>query len=177
MDDRSISLSRVFEGWEGYNTSLARAIAPRTPEELAWRSMPAWRTVGETAAHISLGRIDWFHRMGAPRSEPLHDLVVAGEQPDPEDAADLARWLGDSWRMVEATLGDWTVADLFTTFRQPYQGKVYAVSRQWVLWRILSHDIQHGGQNSVMLGQQGVELPELTYLGGHLTEPPLAEDT
>ncbi len=38
----------------------------------------------------------------------------------------------------------------------------------------MAHDIQHGGQLTVMLGEQSIELPELGYLGGHLTEPSLA---
>jgi hypothetical protein len=65
------------------------------------------------------------------------------------------------------------VADLAASHRQSYRGAVYAVSRQWVIWRILSHDIQHGGQLTIMLWRQGIEIPDLGDLGGHLTEPPI----
>src|SRR4051812_32431135 len=67
----SPSLITVFDGWDGYQLSLVRAVAPRTPEELAWRSAPGLRSVGEVAAHISLGRIDWFQRIEAPGSAEL----------------------------------------------------------------------------------------------------------
>ncbi len=77
--------------------------------------------------------------------------------------------------MVEDTLTAWQVADLAKTYRHTYWGKTYAVSRQWTIWRIMAHDIHHGGQLSVMLATQGIELPELGALGGHLTVPPLAE--
>lgn len=77
--------------------------------------------------------------------------------------------------MVENTLASWTVADLDKTYRHTYWGKTYAVSRQWTIWRILSHDIHHGGQISVMLAAQGLSAPELGDLGGHLTVPSLAE--
>ena len=79
--------------------------------------------------------------------------------------------------MIAATLHQWSVPDLSRTYRQEYQGKVYQVSYQWVIWRILTHDVHHGGELAVMLGIQGIEIPELGDLFGHLTEPPLAEDS
>jgi hypothetical protein len=63
-----VSLATVFEGWDGYQTSLVQAISPLTPEQLAWRPAPELRSVGEVARHISLGRITWFRRMEAPGS-------------------------------------------------------------------------------------------------------------
>jgi uncharacterized damage-inducible protein DinB len=77
--------------------------------------------------------------------------------------------------MVELTLNTWSVADLATTYRHTWNGDTYAVSRQWTIWRILSHDIHHGGQLSLMLGMQGIEAFELGDLFGHITLPPLAE--
>ena len=48
-------------------------------------------------------------------------------------------------------------------------------SRQWTIWRILSHDLHHGGGLALLLGMQGIDIPDLGEQGGHLTEPPLAE--
>ena len=76
--------------------------------------------------------------------------------------------------MVEDNLQLWTIADLDETYHQPYGGKVYAVSRQWTIWRIMAHDIHHGGQLTILLSEQGIEPFELGDLGGHITEPPLA---
>jgi hypothetical protein len=36
--------------------------------------------------------------------------------------------------------------------------------------------MHHGGELALMLGMQGVGVPELGDLGGHLTYPPLAGD-
>jgi len=184
------SLASVFEGWEGYNQSLVHAIEPLTAEQLAWRSAPGFRSVGELARHISFGRIGWFMRMNAPGSAELvaqiHDwtedrdgnryiveesIDIAGK------ATELARWLRLSWTMVDSTLKLWTVADLAQTYRHTYHGTAFAVSRQWTTWRIMAHDIHHGGQLSIMLGQQGIDAFELIGLGGHITEPPLADAT
>jgi hypothetical protein len=48
------------------------------------------------------------------------------------------------------------------------------VSRQWTIWRIMAHDIHHGGELVLMLGMQGIDNFELGDLGGHIIEPPLA---
>ena len=77
--------------------------------------------------------------------------------------------------MIEQTLTHWTISDLTQTYQHTYWGKTYAISRQWTIWRILAHDLHHGGELGILLGMQGIGIPELGDLGGHLTEPPLAE--
>src|SRR5438552_1161858 len=137
MSVGSISLWSVYEGWEGYNISLIHAVEPLSPEQLAWRPAPGMRPAGEVAAHIGLGRIDWFNRMDAPGAAEL-----ASRAPDEDaianDAGEIVRWLQESWRMIESVLKQWTVDDLPKTYPQPYQGNTYAVSRQWTIWRIMA---------------------------------------
>ena len=167
------SLLTVYNGWDGYQISLVRAITPRSREQLAYRPAPHLRTAGEIARHIIEGRLSWF---GASSDEAA-DVVAAW---GPEDAiqeqpAELVRGLEASWQMIEGALSRWTVADLAQTYPISYQGKNYAISRQWILWRIMSHDLHHGGELAVTLGLQGIALPELGDAGGHITEPPLAE--
>ena len=172
MSTSPLSLQSVYHGWDGFQASLVRAIDPLSPEQLAWRQRPEDRSVGEIAAHIAFGRVDWFQRMGAPRSADLAQRIAAVDQAAvATDAAAIVAWLADTWQMVEETLTQWTVEDLAVTYPHPYRGTLYAVSRQWTIWRILSHDIYHGGQLTVLLGAQGIEPFELAALGGHLTEP------
>ncbi len=175
--DQAMPLKQVYEGWEGYQQSLVHAVAPLTSEQLTWRPAPDQRSVGELASHIAVGRIDWFNRMGAPGSaELVREATATGaESSMSQDAHELVRWLEASWGMIETTLDQWTVADLQKTYRLSFQGQIYAISRQWTIWRILSHDMHHGGQLAIMLGIQGIPIPELGDLGGHLTMPPLAD--
>src|SRR5512140_3117134 len=113
------ALLTVFSGWDGYQQSLVAALAPRSKEELRYRSAPDRRSVGEIAAHIAFGRLDWFHRMGAPGAAALVEQAAPWWQPwQPLDPAiterkdDLAHWLEATWQMVEGCLAQWTVADL-----------------------------------------------------------------
>jgi uncharacterized damage-inducible protein DinB len=188
MNPEAVSLATILDGWNGYQVSLVHAIAPLTPEQLAWRPSDGQRSVGEVARHISLGRIQWFMRMDAPGSADLVSRIADWHQgsdgnryiieesiPITDQAGELVRWLEASWQMVEATLRQWTVFDLAETYRHSYGGTVYAVSRQWTVWRIMAHDLHHGGQLSTMLGIQGIDAFELIGLGGHTVAPPAAD--
>jgi len=182
------TLASVYEGWEGYQTSIVNAIAPLTPAQLAWRPRPEMRSVGEIVRHVALGRLVWFVRMDAPFSQEIAARIVEWETdsdgarfiiesalPIAEDVDGLLGWLNETWRMIAATLDAWTVEDLGATFVHGWNGEKWAVSRQWVLWRIMAHDIHHGGEIALMLGMQGIEAFELQALGGHLTLPRRAE--
>ena len=170
MADRTHQLTFVYDGWDGYHRSLVLALNGLTADNLAFRSAEGMRTVGEIFLHIGDGRVDWFERLDAPGSKELRAEIQSRPAPL-ATAEELAAWLENTWRMIEATLAQWTVEELAETYRQSYQGKVYAVTRQWTIWRILTHDVQHGGQLTELLAMQGIEPPELLWLGGHLTEP------
>lgn len=181
MSREPLSLMRVFSGWNGYQISLVRAVESLTPEQLVYRPVPDKRSVGEVAGHIAFGRIDWFNRMGAPGSAELADQIapfyktgVRHESAISNSAEEIIRWLQSSWQMIEANLNQWTIADLQKSYLHEYRGKLYDVSYQWTIWRIMAHDIHHGGQLTVLLGMLGVELPDLGDQGGHIIEVPLA---
>jgi uncharacterized damage-inducible protein DinB len=165
------------------------AIAPLTRQQLAWRPAAHLNSVGELARHISFGRITWFGRMDAPGSAELAARITAWEKdsdenrniaesafPITEQAAELVHWLEDTWQMIELTLKTWDVSDLAKTYRHTWNGDTYAVSRQWTIWRMLTHDVHHGGQISLILGMQGIQAFELGDLFGHITLPPLADE-
>jgi hypothetical protein len=52
MSENVMKLDRIFEGWDGYQTSLLHAATPLTSEQLRWRPAPERRSVGETLRHI-----------------------------------------------------------------------------------------------------------------------------
>ena len=179
-------LARVYEGWERYQTSLLHAVAPLKPDHLNWRPAPHRRSVGELVRHVSLGRVNWFARMPAPgiddATKRVPDWATDGDgnrhavesSVPADDAPLLASWLQWSWEPVRRALHEWTTDDLATTYRHRFRGKTYAVSRQWTIWRIMAHDIHHGGQIARILAERGIEAFELRALGGHTVEPPRA---
>jgi uncharacterized damage-inducible protein DinB len=183
-----VQLAAVYEGWEGYQQSLEHAVSPLSPAQLDWRPAQHLRSLGEVIRHVALGRITWLARMKPPGIEVVTSQIARWQQDGdgerhvdetavPSDSPEvLSHWLALSWRPIEATLGAWSMDDLFQTYPHRYAGKVYAISRQWTLWRILSHDQHHGGQIAMMLAMQGIPAHELRALGGHIVAPPLAPE-
>jgi uncharacterized damage-inducible protein DinB len=180
-------LSHVYQGWDGYQTSLLHALEPLTSRQLAWRPAQGRRSLGETFRHISLGRVEWFARVGAPgidgvtrqipewRTDSDGVRYVVEPAVASDDPADQQRWLQLSWEPIRRVLEEWTVADLDVTYPHRWQGRSYANSRQWTIWRIMAHDIHHGGQIAMMLGMLDIEAFELRALGGHIVMPGLAD--
>jgi hypothetical protein len=130
-----------------------------------------------------MGRVTWLSRMGAPGMDAVVEGVpqwhadedgtrrVAEESVPCDDPALLAEWIELSWQPIQGVLEEWTVDDLFHT----YQLAEYVVSRQWTIWRIMSHDIHHGGQIATLLALQGIDAFELRELGGHIISQPIAK--
>jgi predicted adenine nucleotide alpha hydrolase (AANH) superfamily ATPase len=56
----------------------------------------------------------------------------------------IIHWLDITWQMITTTLSQWTVKDLSRTYHQEYCGKIYSITYQWTLWRILTQDMYHG---------------------------------
>ncbi len=183
------SLQGIFDGWNGYNQSLVHAVEPLTAQQLSWRPKENLHSVGELVRHIGLGRLTWLLRMGAPGSmqaaTQISDWVVDGDGNRniveellaiSEQPAELIRWLDITWEIIENILTAWSVADLKQTYAHRWNGDTYAVSRQWTVWRVMSHDIHHGGELSLMLGMQGIEAFDLSVLFGHIILPPIISD-
>jgi uncharacterized damage-inducible protein DinB len=198
METEATSLMKVYDGWKKHQLVLIQTITPLTPEQLAYRPAPHLNSMGELLSHMSLARLWWFYKMAAPGSVELarqiphwegeklntenptelskwSDATQQQEEAITENLPELIHWLEATWQMIEATLTQWSVADLAETYRHFYEGKTYTVSRWWTIWRVMSHDLHHGGQVALALGIQGIEVPDLWWWGGQLIELPLAE--
>ncbi len=182
----SQSLQQIFEGWDGYQKSLVSAVSDLTEEQLAFRPAPKIRNAAEIVRHISAGRLTWLLRIEAPGSVELANKVEewhtdadgarhVQEESIPLDKATLLEWLMESGAMVVAMLHQWTTEELAQSYRHKFRGTTYQVSFQWTIFRILLHDVHHGGQLSLVLEVQGIIPLELGWLGGHLTEPQRVE--
>ncbi|MGA7669711.1 MAG: DinB family protein [Nitrolancea sp.] len=179
-DETSTSLLIIYDGWAGYQQALMSAVMGLTPDNLAWRGGDHLRSAGELIGHIATGRIAWIHDILGVESAEVDEWVEEACDPGPAhrlkpgielDADTLCSGLEATWGMIEEALSNWTVTDLSRTFQHPYQGKTYVVPYQWVLWRIMAHDLHHGGELAFALGMQGIAIPDLGDQGGHIVTP------
>ena len=178
-------LAQILEGWDGYQRSLLHAVSPLKPDQLRLRPAIGSRSLGEVIRHIALGRITWLARIEAVGIDRIVGRISrwfsdgdgarhVDEGAISSDHTDsLMEWLSISWQPIHQSLDVWTEDDLFRTYRHRFRGADYLISRQWVLWRVMSHDIHHGGQLALILAMNGIDAFELRSLGGHITSPPL----
>lgn len=134
------TLQTIFDGWNGYHQSIVNAVAPLTQGQLAWRPADNFNSVGELVRHISLGRVTWCLRMGAPGSTEIASQIHEWERDSDDNrdvveksiditgnAAELVRWLDTTWQMIDKTLNTWTILDLAQTYKHTWNGQMRMV--------------------------------------------------
>ena len=157
MAENDTSLATLYKGWDVYQEQLVKAITPLTAEQLALRAAPQLRSVGMIAAHIVGARVRWFHRLMGEGSVDI-DLLGIWDHPEApvRSAAELVEGLEDSWQLIQNSLAHWTLADLDHVFEGTYGGEEYSLTRQWIIWHVIEHDLHHGGEISLTLGAHGL---------------------
>ena len=161
-----LPLITFYQGWGTYQRMLVDVIAPLSPEQLALPvSSPRW-TVGRTVQHIVANRVWWFQLWLGQGSPDLASLLrwdpSEGGEPPVIDASELVAALKSSWEMIADALARWTPADLEQVIHPPAalseeeQQAFGDAPRGWIIWHVLEHEIHHGGEISLVLGQHGL---------------------
>ena len=156
MADDNFTLDTYYKGWEAYQNQIKNSIASLSDEQLALRPAPDLRSVGENVAHIIGCRAGWFTY--AMKEEWSADATAPNDwdDKDPRTAAELVQALDATWQGMMASLARWSPADMQETFEDDWDGKIVHLSRAWIVWHVLEHDLHHGGEISYTLGMHGV---------------------
>lgn len=51
----------------------------------------------------------------------------------------------------------WSPANMQQTFPDDWNGKIVQLSRAWIVWHVLEHDLHYGGEISLTLGMHGLQ--------------------
>ena len=158
MTDNHTTLAAFYKGWDDYQEHLIKAIAPLSPDQLALQVAPQLRSIGEIAAHIISARVWWFHNIMGEGSADIASMVSWDDDGAPSrTATELVSGLESTWLMIQNALERLTPADL----EQRFQRRETTVSRQWIIWHIIEHDLHHGGELSYSLGMHELAAPDL----------------
>jgi len=166
MIEQALPLSTFYKGWAGYQQGLIKMITPLSAEQLAFPAASHQWTIGMLAQHIIGNRVWWFQVWmgeGSPYLAPIaHWDPQDVEWQAVHDAATLVAGLESTWKMIEDALARWTGADLGHVFQPPAalredeRENTPPFSRQWIIWHTLEHEIHHGGELSLALGEHGL---------------------
>jgi uncharacterized damage-inducible protein DinB len=156
------TLEVIYENWRGYNEKLRNSITPLTNEQISLQPAPHMWPLGQLLQHIISVRAGWFSGTLQDDDEVMKAYMLWGQRESPERSAEeLARGLDETWAFIEARLQRWTPADCARTFPDEWDGQVYQVSRSWVIYHVMEHDLHHGGEVSLILGMNGLRGVEI----------------
>jgi uncharacterized damage-inducible protein DinB len=158
MAEDNFTLTTFYSSWQAYQDHLKTSLAPLTADQLTLRAAPALRSVGENAAHIIGCRAGWFTQFLGEDGGPDVRAAVEWDVPGaPERTAEeLMQGLDRTWQMMTDCLARWGPAQMRETFPDNWDGKKVELSRAWVVWHVLEHDLHHGGEISLTLGMHGI---------------------
>jgi uncharacterized damage-inducible protein DinB len=157
------TLDVIYENWAGYNKRLQTCIAPLTDGQLSLQPGPRMWPLGQVVQHIISVRAGWFSGTLQEADPLMADYMEWGQRESPERSAlELVRGLEDTWTFIESRLQRWTPADCAQTFPdEDENGEVWQVSRSWVIYHVLEHDLHHGSEVSLVLGMNGLQPLEI----------------
>lgn len=157
------TLDVIYENWRGYNEKLCKAVAPLTDEQLSLQPASGMWPLSQILQHIISVRAGWFSGTLQENDDVMNVYMEEwGQRGSPErSAAELVRGLDETWSFIEACLQRWTPEECAVTFPDEWDGQVYQVSRSWVIYHVMEHDLHHGGEVSLILGMNGLQSLDL----------------
>jgi len=152
----------IYKNWGNYQEKLRKCIEPLTNEQLSLQPAPHMWPVAQLVQHIISVRAGWFSGTLQDDDKAMNEYMSWGQRESPErSAAEMVRGLDETWAFIEARLQRWTPADCDKTFPDEWDGQTYQVSRSWVIYHVMEHDLHHGGEVSLILGMNGLRAPDL----------------
>lgn len=156
--DTQSTLEVIYDNWRGYNKRLQNCIAPLTKEQLLLQPAPGMWPLTQIVQHIISVRAGWFSFTLQDPDRGMDAYMLWGQPESPgRSAAELVQGLEETWAFIESRLRRWTPAECAETFPDEGEdGQPYQVSRSWVIYHVLEHDLHHGSEVSLILGMNGL---------------------
>ena len=162
MTELQSSMPTIYAGWQNYQALLTRALTPLSPDQLALRAAPALRSIGEIATHMIGARARWFYMLMGEGGDEFAGLGKWDRKGMPlRRAAELVGGLETTWQGMQAAIGRWTPPEWQQTWEGEEPDDPPTITRHWVIWHLIEHDVHHGGEISLTLGMHGLKAPDL----------------
>lgn len=157
LAEEHFTLTLFWEKWKRYQDRLKETLAPLETGQLALRSAPGQRSLGEIATHIVASRAWWLHGFMGEGGPALEPLIHWDESDAPaRSASELLAAFDMTWQVLSDCLSRWTGADMQHTYPFDMDGRRSDLSRSYVFWHMLQHDLLHGGEIALTLGINGL---------------------
>jgi uncharacterized damage-inducible protein DinB len=152
MTNDQMFVAAIYQGWHDYQMTLIRALEPLSAEQLALRPAPRLRSIGMIATHMIGARARWFYLLMGEGGDDFKSMGRWDRRgARPRRAEELISGLERTWDGMQAAIARWTPEQWIET----YPGEASepeTITRQWVIWHLIEHDLHHGGEISLILG-------------------------
>ena len=162
MAEDNFTIATFYTCWKEYQDHIKGALGALTAEKLELRAAHHLRSIGENILHIIGCRAYWFiDFLGEDGGEEMNvytawnEVALALGAPIPT-TAELAQGLESTWKFMAHCLARWSPDEMRQTFPDDWDGKQVDLSRAWVVWHVMEHDLHHGGELSLTLGMHGL---------------------
>ncbi|MBI1743401.1 DinB family protein [Candidatus Acetothermia bacterium] len=152
----------IYEGWYAYQAVMTKAIAPLGSDQLALRAAPGLRSVREMAAHIIGVRARWFYLQFREGGDEFK-AFCSWDRPQAKvwSAEEIVKGLEATWIGMQEAIARWTPADWEQTWPGEDDTEPEVITRPWVIWHPIEHDLHHGGEISITLRAHELRALEL----------------
>ena len=73
-----------------------------------------------------------------------------------QSAEELVSGLEATWTGMHDAIARWTAEDWQKTWPGEDDDEPEVITRHWVIWHLIEHDLHHGGEISIVLGAHGI---------------------
>jgi uncharacterized damage-inducible protein DinB len=161
LDDQSL-ISTLFSGWQNYQNLMIKVLKPLSLEQLALRPALGLRSIGDIATHMIGARARWFYMLMGEGGDQFAELGGWDRKGRPTRSADeLVHGLEATWNGMQEAINRWTPAEWQQTYPGEEPDDPPTITRQWVIWHLIEHDLHHGGEISLTLGMHSLPAPDL----------------
>jgi uncharacterized damage-inducible protein DinB len=155
-------LPTIYAGWHTYQSLLITALRPLSADQLALQAAPHVRSIGEIVTHMIGARARWFYQLMDEGGEVFETLETWDRQGMPtRTAAELIEGLEITWQGMHEAIARWSPAEWQETYPGEPPDEPESITRQWIIWHLIEHDLHHGGEVSLTLGQHSLPAPDL----------------
>jgi len=157
MTDHPKLIPAIFEGWQAYQNVLITALKPLDQDQLALRASSKLRAVDLIARHIIGARARWFYMLLGEGGDEFEDFGKWDRRDSPpRSSVELIHGLERTWQVMQAAIAGWTEDEWAQTWPGEDESEPEVITREWVIWHLIEHDLHHGGEISLTLGAHGI---------------------
>ena len=157
MTENTPLIPAIFQGWQTYQEVVVEALRPLNEAQLSLRAAPRLRSVDQIARHIIGARARWFYVLmgeGGQAFKLMGKWDRRGGRA--RNSEELILGLERTWQGMQAAISSWSPQDWQQTWPGEDQTEPEVITRGWVIWHLIEHDLHHGGEISLTLGVHGI---------------------